>query len=103
MQYNRKISISMAGSRKAVFWPENETTWLEFTGRFAVPVRSPETLEEYLAYPKARQDELKDAGGFVGGTFFNGRRRANEVKGRDLVTLDLDNIPPGQTHDILKG
>lgn len=102
MQYNRKISISMAGSRKAVFWPENETTWLEFTGRFAVPVRSPETLEEYLAYPKARQDELKDAGGFVGGTFFNGRRRANEVKGRDLVTLDLDNIPPGQTHDILK-
>lgn len=102
MQYNRKISISMAGSRKAVFWPENETTWLEFTGRLAVPVRSPETLEEYLVYPKARQDELKDAGGFVGGTFFNGRRRANEVKGRDLVTLDLDNIPPGQTHDILK-
>lgn len=102
MQYNRKISISMAGSRKAAFWPENETTWLEFTGRFAVPVRSPETLEEYLAYPKARQDELKDVGGFVGGTFLNGRRKANEVKGRDLVTLDLDNIPPGQTHDILK-
>lgn len=102
MQYNRKIKTCMAGSRKASFWPENETTWQEFTAKLSVPARSPETLEEYLAYPKARQDELKDVGGFVGGTFINDRRKANEVKGRDIVTLDLDNIPPGKTEDILK-
>ncbi len=102
MQYNRKIKISMAGSRKSIKWPESETTWLEFVKRLEIPVRSPETLEDYLSYPKARQDELKDVGGFVGGTFINGRRKANEVKGRDISTLDLDNIPAGKTEDILK-
>lgn len=102
MQFNRKIKISIAGSRKSIKWPESETTWQEFVDRLKIPVRSPETLEEYLGYTKARQDELKDIGGFVGGTFINGRRKANEVKGRDIVTLDLDNIPPGKTEDILK-
>jgi predicted P-loop ATPase len=59
-------------------------------------------LEQYLAYSKAQQDELKDVGGFVGGTFAGDRRKASYVEGRDLITLDLDNIPTGQTEDILK-
>ena len=52
--------------------------------------------------PKARQDELKDVGGYVGGTFKGDRRKAALVEGRDLLTLDMDNIPAGQTEDILK-
>ena len=59
-------------------------------------------MAEYLALPKNQQAELKDVGGFVGGTFEGDRRKSAYVKGRDLITLDLDNIPAGKTEDILK-
>ncbi len=102
MLNNRKLQISTAGSRKATHWPKSIIMWSEFVDRLKNPVRSTETLEQYLAYSKAHQDELKDVGGFVGGTFAGDRRKASYVQGRDLITLDLDNIPAGQTEDILK-
>lgn len=102
MQNNRKLQISTAGSRKATHWPKSTIMWSEFVDRLKNPVRSTETLEQYLAYPKSQQDELKDVGGFVGGTLAGDRRKACYVQGRDLITLDLDNIPAGQTEDILK-
>ena len=102
MQYNRMLRISTAGGRKATHWPKSEILWSEFVEKLKTPVRGVETLEEYLALPKSRQDELKDVGGFVGGTFAGDRRKAATVEGRDLVTLDLDNIPAGQTEDILR-
>ena len=102
MQYNRKLMISTAGSRKAIHWPKSELLWSEFTEKLKVPVRSTETMDEYLALPKNRQAELKDVGGFVGGTFENDRRKSAYVQGRDLLTLDLDNIPAGGTEDVLK-
>ena len=102
MQYNRMLHISTAGSRKATQWPESAILWSEFLEKLKTPVRSTESLDEYLAYPKARQDELKDVGGFVGGTLSGGRRKAANITGRDLATLDLDNVPAGQTDDILR-
>ncbi len=102
MQYNRMLRISTAGSRKATHWPKREILWSEFVEKLKTPVRGMETLEEYLSLPKSRQDELKDVGGFVGGTFAGERRKAANVEGRDLVTLDLDNILAGQTEDILR-
>ena len=102
MQNNRKLQISTAGSRKAAHWPKCGIFWSEFVDRLKVPVRGCETLEQYLTYPKSRQDELKDVGGFVGGTFTGDRRKASCVEGRDLITLDLDTIPAGQTDDVLK-
>ncbi len=102
MQNNRKLQISTAGSRKAAHWPKCSMLWSEFVDRLKVPVRGCETLEQYLTYPKSRQDELKDVGGFVGGTFTGDRRKASCVEGRDLITLDLDTIPAGQTDDVLK-
>ena len=103
MRHNRKLHISTAGTRKTKHWPETEILWSEFVGRVKTPVRSTETVEEYLAMPKYRQDELKDVGGFVGGTFENNIRKAAYVKGRDLLTLDMDNIPAGGTDEILNG
>lgn len=102
MQYNRKLQISTAGTRKAMHWPKSEIMWSEFVEKLKTPVRGTETLEQYLALPKSQQDELKDVGGFVGGTFEGDRRKAAGVVGRDLITLDLDNIPAGQTDDILR-
>ena len=102
MQYNRKLQISTAGTRKAMHWPKSEIMWSEFAEKLKTPVRGTETLEQYLVLPKSQQDELKDVGGFVGGTFEGDRRKAAGVVGRDLITLDLDNIPAGQTDDILR-
>lgn len=102
MQYNRKLRISMAGSRKANYWPSADIMWSEFAEKLKTPVRGAETLDEYMSWPKPRQDEAKDVGGFVGGFFTNGRRKPCYLEGRDLITLDLDNIPAGQADDILK-
>lgn len=102
MQNNRKLQISTAGSRKSTHWPKSMVMWSEFVERLKTPVRSIETLDQYLSYPKAKQDELKDVGGFVGGTFTGDRRKADRLEGRDLITLDMDNIPAGQTDDILR-
>ena len=102
MDHNRQLRISMAGSRRATHWPETGIMWSEFVEKLKIPVRGTETLEGYLALPKTQQDDLKDVGGFVGGTFTGGRRKASCIQGRDLATLDLDNIPAGQTDGILK-
>lgn len=102
MKYNRKLTISTAGSRKSVNWPASSVLWSEFCDRLKTPVRSTETYEVYLLLKKAQQDDLKDVGGFVGGTFNGQRRKASEVAGRDLITLDMDNIPVNGTIDVLK-
>lgn len=102
MQNNRKMQISMAGTRKTKYWPKTEIFWSEFVERLKTPVRSTETLEEYLKFPKTKQDELKDVGGFVGGIFENDIRKSAYVQGKDLLTLDLDNIAAGGTEEILK-
>lgn len=100
--YDRELTISISGSRKATRWPAQKIWWSELVEKLRVTVRGTETLEEYLKLPKSRQDELKDVGGFVGGTLADNRRKAANVTGRDLITLDLDNIPAGGTQDVLR-
>lgn len=102
MEYNRKLQISTAGSRKALLWPASEIMWSEFVDRLKTPIRSTETLDQYLAMSKPQQDELKDVGGYVGGTLSGNRRKSGRVEGRDLLALDMDNIPAGGTMDVLK-
>lgn len=99
---DRLIRISSAGSRKAVSWPVSEMLWSELAEKLKTPARSTENLAEYLKLKKSEQDDLKDVGGFVGGIFEGNRRKANLVVSRDVLTLDLDNIPAGGTNDILR-
>ncbi len=99
---DRQVIISAAGSRKATRWPTQTLYWSEMVKRLETPVRGTETLAEYFAMPKSRQDDLKDVGGFVAGVLAGGRRKAAYVAGRDILTLDLDNIPAGGTQDALR-
>ncbi len=99
---DRQLTISSAGSRKAIYWPAQNIYWSELVDRLRVVVRGTETLAEYLKLPKSKQDELKDVGGFVAGTLAGNRRKASAVTGRDVITLDLDNIPAGGTADTLR-
>lgn len=102
MKFDRQITISAAGSRKATVWPAQTLYWSEMIEKLRTAVRGTETLAEYLKMPKSQQDELKDVGGFVAGTLLNNRRKASNVTGRDIITLDLDNIHAGGTADVLK-
>ena len=101
MIHDRKLVISTASHRDAKVWAATETTWGELAERLKVPIRGTETHEAYLRMKKPQQDALKDVGGFLGGTLRNGRRKAAEVTGRGLITLDLDTIRSGGTDDVL--
>jgi len=100
--YDRQIVISTGSSRKATKWMPSTPWWSELVERLKTPVRGVDSLDQYLALPKAKQDDLKDVGGFVAGSLMGNRRKANAVTGRDVITLDLDNIPAGGTADTLK-
>lgn len=102
MLNDRLITITTGASRKATVWNPQKILWSEFINKLSTPVRSTETLLEYLRLSKSKQDELKDVGGFVGGTFKDTRRKADAVTGRDLITLDLDNIAAEQTDTVLQ-
>jgi predicted P-loop ATPase len=102
LQYDRQVTISAAGSRKAAKWPAQTLYISELYDKLQVPTRGTETLAEYLRLKKSQQDNLKDVGGFVGGTFKDNRRKANAVIGRDILTLDLDQIEAGKTNDVLR-
>ncbi|MEC0234440.1 virulence-associated E family protein [Paenibacillus kribbensis] len=102
MQFDRQLTISSAGNRDSTNWQPQVIYWSELVERLRTAVRGTETLAEYLQMPKSKQDQLKDVGGFVGGHLSGGRRKANAVTGRDVLTLDLDNIPAGGTTDILR-
>ena len=97
MQYDRALTISTGGNRDALIWKPAATTWAALVERLRVPQKGTESHAAYLRMSKSQQDALKDVGGFLGGTLRRGRRKINEVTGRDLITLDLDAIPAGGT------
>lgn len=99
---DKLLNITVGSGRKAASWIPQEIMWSELCEKLRTPSRSTETLAEYLTLPKSKQDDLKDVGGFVGGSLSGNRRKADAVTGRDLVTLDLDSIQAGTTESVLR-
>ncbi|MBR1728199.1 MAG: virulence-associated protein E [Selenomonadaceae bacterium] len=102
MKYDRRITLTVGNNRRSANWQPQTLMLSEFYAKLQIPTRSTESMFEYLALTKAEQDDKKDIGGYVAGTLSSPRRRANNVTGRDLITLDFDNIPPGGTDEVLK-
>lgn len=102
MLNDKLLKITIGNSRKSVSWTRQEILWSELCEKLRTPCRSTESLAEYLSLPKSEQDELKDVGGFVGGSINGSRRTAGAVAGRDIVTLDLDSIGAGMTDNVLR-
>lgn len=100
IEYDRELIISTGKSRKEVFWPTQLLMWSDVLTKIKSPVRSAETLNEYMKLPRSQQDDLKDVGGFVGGELLDNRRKASNVIGRDILTLDLDNVSATGFEDI---
>jgi predicted P-loop ATPase len=92
LKYDGMLTIATGRSRKELSWKNREMLWSELVKRLGSTTRTSETYEEYKKLSKAKRDEIKDVGGFVGGTLKGGRRKADSVVWRQLITLDADYV-----------
>lgn len=97
-----KYVITAANSRKSLNWKRVTLTIPEFFDKLKTVSRGTETIAEYLRMKKSQQDDLKDVGGFVCGTFNGERRKSDAVTGRCMITLDFDNVPANMTDEVIR-
>ena len=85
-----KLYISTGNSRMEKRWNGAEMELDEFRERISHTIRTAETVEQYVKMTKAKQDAIKDVGGFVMGKLKGGRRKKDCVEFRSALTLDMD-------------
>lgn len=84
------IKISYAKNRKCMTWRTQTIKWSQMVEKLSHSVATSETLEEFLKMPLEKQGDIKDVGGFVGGSLRDGIRRKSNLEERWLLTLDID-------------
>ncbi|AJA42509.1 virulence-associated E domain-containing protein (endogenous virus) [Clostridium phage phiCT453A] len=92
IKYDGSIAIATGKSRKETHWKNKNILWSTLVDKLSKTTRTPETYAEYKKMSKSERDRIKDVGGFVGGGLKNGRRKAENVQNRTLLTLDLDYV-----------
>ena len=95
-----RIQIATGNSRMEKRWNNVEMELDEFIERISHTIRTAETVEQYMKMTKAKQDAIKDVGGFVGGRLKGGRRKKDCVEYRTIITLDMDHAVPGVIEQI---
>lgn len=90
---DKNLMIAIGNSRLSTNWKNTEITWQDLLKKLSVTTRTRESSAEYKKMAKSERDQIKDVGGFVGGALKEGRRKAENVANRTIVTLDLDEIP----------
>lgn len=92
IKYDGQISIATGRNKTSKQWKNKNMLYSALVEKLSTTTRTPETYAEYKKLPKSERDNLKDVGGFVGGSLKNGRRKAENVANRTLLTLDLDYV-----------
>lgn len=92
IKYDGSIAIATGKNKKETHWKNKTLLWSELVDKLSNTTRTPETYAEYKKMAKTDKDRIKDVGGFVGGSLKNGRRKAENVANRTLLTLDLDYV-----------
>lgn len=90
LQHDGDLLLAVGASRFEVKWQSKALRWSALLAKLAEPTRTPESCSEYDAASHARQLDLKDVGGYVGGLLKGGRRTAANLQNRQLITLDMD-------------
>lgn len=85
-----KLYVSTGNSRMDKKWNGTEMELDDFKSRISATKYTAETMAQYKKLPKAKQDDIKDVGGFVLGRLKGGRRKKDCVISRSAVTLDMD-------------
>jgi putative DNA primase/helicase len=86
------IALATGKSRTETQWKNKNIPWSKLVEKLSNTTRTPETYSEYMKMAKTERDRIKDVGGFVGGGLKNGRRKAETIQNRTLLTLDLDYV-----------
>jgi predicted P-loop ATPase len=92
IKHDGSITLATGKSKKETHWKNKTIMYSDLIKKLSTTTRTPETYAEYKKLPKTERDNLKDVGGFVGGSLKNGRRKAENVANRTLLTLDLDYV-----------
>lgn len=100
IKHDGPLRIAVGKNRFEKQWKNREMNWSALLKRLKEPIRTQETVEEYRVMNKTQQDQIKDVGGFIGGSLKDGRRKSENVQMRQLVTLDADFAPPGLDEDL---
>lgn len=87
------FTISLCTDRRQKKYKEESWSWDQLISKLSKPVRTKETLAQYAKLSQKRQTEIKDVGGFVGGTLQDGIRQNAHFKSRSIVSLDADFAP----------
>ncbi|WP_369473342.1 hypothetical protein [Secundilactobacillus kimchicus] len=88
--HDRDVNLAVGQSRTEKKWHNETMRWSEFVDRLSRPTVTQETYDRFMKLGKAKRDEVKDVGGYVGGFLKEGRRKADKVQSRSLITLDAD-------------
>lgn len=88
------MKIAVGNSRMDKNWKNKDIPWPAFKDMVRATRRTTETVSEFRKMTKARQDSIKDIGGFVGGALREGKRRNGYVLCRSMLTLDMDYATP---------
>lgn len=100
VQYDGMLPLAVGKSRTEKKWKNKKVAWSQILGKLKEPVRTQETYGEYMKMAKGRQDQIKDVGGFIGGSLKDGRRKAGSVAERQLIALDADFAPKHMLEDL---
>ena len=84
--------IATGKSKKETNWKNTTLKYSDLVEKLSTTTRTRETYAEYKAMTREEQGNVKDVGGFVGGTLKSGHRKAENTQSRTLLTLDLDHI-----------
>lgn len=100
IRYDGKLPFATGKSRTEKKWKNRQIPWSQILKKLETPIRTPETYAEYMKMAKSKQDQIKDVGGFIGGSLKDGRRKAENVQERQIITLDADFAPEYLLEDM---
>lgn len=86
----REITISEGRCYNSKKWINRTLSFDKLCKKLLKITVTKETVEEYQQMKKADRDNVKDIGGFVGGSIEGGERKISAIKFRSLITLDVD-------------
>ncbi len=86
-----EFKVAYGENRQAKKWKNGIITLDELRSRLSTTFHTTETVQEYQHMKSGPRSAAKDKGGFVGGHLKDGKRTAQTVECRSLLTLDVDN------------
>jgi len=90
MEFDGTLDLAVGFSARSKTWKNKKWKWSSLVKKLLKENKTTETFKEYQGANKTDRNKIKDVGGYVGGYVKNGRRKAENIVYRQLLTLDLD-------------